>query len=224
MPRKKQYQWKISDEAEGVDTLPLSRSEKKRQSLALQNMGEELTRLGPQEVKNLDLPADLREALQLYARIGDHEGRRRQMQFIGRVMREIDPAPIRAMLDARREVSAAATATLHKAEQWRDRLLTADEAELAELVATLLDTRPVAVQPAPISETDAEADTTATATPNAPADAAEATAEAEAKPGKKALGSGELLSMAVAARKEAAENTSPQARRALFRAIHGMLA
>ena len=133
MPRKKQYQWKSSDEAEGFD-LPPSRSEKKRQSLALQNMGEELTRLGPQEVKNLDLPADLREALQLYARIGDHEGRRRQMQFIGRVMREIDPAPIRAMLDARREVSAAATAALHQAEQWRDRLLLEDSAQ-AEWIA-----------------------------------------------------------------------------------------
>ena len=208
MPRKKQYQWKISDEAEGIDSLTPSRSEKKRQSLALQNMGEELTRLGPQEVKNLDLPADLKEALNLYARIGDHEGRRRQMQFIGRVMREIDPAPIRAMLDARREVSAAATAALHKAEQWRDRLLTADEAELAELVATLLGARLIA-PPAPNDTAEAPA---------------EAPAEAEAKPGKKALGADELLAMAVAARKEVAENNSPQARRALFRAIHGMLA
>ena len=199
MPRKKQYQWKISDEAEGVDSLPPSRSEKKRQSLALQNMGEELTRLGPQEVKNLDLPADLREALQLYARIGDHEGRRRQMQFIGRVMREIDPAPIRAMLDARREVSAAATAALHKAEQWRDRLLTADEAELAELVDTLLAARP----------TQPESDSTE---------------QADTQQGKKPLGAAELRALAVAARKEAVENTSPQARRALFRAIHGMLA
>lgn len=199
MPRKKQYQWKISDEAEGVDSLPPSRSEKKRQSIALQNMGEELTRLGPQEVKNLDLPADLREALQLYARIGDHEGRRRQMQFIGRVMREIDPAPIRAMLDARREVSAAATAALHKAEQWRDRLLTADEAELAELVDTLLAARP----------TQPESDSTE---------------EADAKQGQKPLGAAELRALAVAARKEAVENTSPQARRTLFRAIHGMLA
>ena len=195
MPRKKQYQWKSSDEAEGFD-LPPSRSEKKRQSLALQNMGEELTRLGPQEVKNLDLPADLREALQLYARIGDHEGRRRQMQFIGRVMREIDPAPIRAMLDARREVSAAATAALHQAEQWRDRLLSADQGELAGLVATLLTTRA-------LPEQDAE--------------------EPEAA-GKATLPSqDELLAMTLAARKEAAENTSPQARRALFRAIHGML-
>ena len=209
MPRKKQYQWKISDEAEGVDSLPPSRSEKKRQSLALQNMGEELTRLGPQEVKNLDLPADLKEALQLYARIGDHEGRRRQMQFIGRVMREIDPAPIRAMLDARREVSAAATATLHKAEQWRDRLLTADAAELAALVDTLLAARPKAAQPATENEANADADTSA---------------GAEARPGKKPLGADELRALAVAARKEAAENSGPQARRALFRAIHGMLA
>ena len=221
MPRKKQYQWKISDEAEGVDTLPTSRSEKKRQSLALQNMGEELTRLGPQEVKNLDLPADLREALQLYARIGDHEGRRRQMQFIGRVMREIDPAPIRAMLDARREVSAAATAALHKAEQWRDRLLTADEAELAELVDTLLAARPKATQPA--AEDGPKTGIGAGTGAGAEADT-DTTAEAEAKPGKKALGAAELRALAVAARKEAVENTSPQARRALFRAIHGMLA
>ena len=195
MPRKKQYQWKSSDEAEGFD-LPPSRSEKKRQSLALQNMGEELTRLGPQEVKNLDLPADLREALQLYARIGDHEGRRRQMQFIGRVMREIDPAPIRAMLDARREVSAAATAALHQAEQWRDRLLTADQGELAGLVETLLTARALPEQDTEVPE----------------------------GAGKAALPSQEeLLTMTLAARKEAAENTSPQARRALFRAIHGML-
>ena len=221
MPRKKQYQWKISDEAEGIDSLPPSRSEKKRQSLALQNMGEELTRLGPQEVKNLDLPADLKEALHLYARIGDHEGRRRQMQFIGRVMREIDPAPIRAMLDARREVSAAATAALHKAEQWRDRLLTADEAELAELVETLLAARPTAPQHATDAAPSASAETSVEKLANAPA---EAHTEIEAKPCKKALGADELRALAVAARKEAAENTSPQARRALFRAIHGMLA
>ena len=195
MPRKKQYQWKSSDEAEGFD-LPPSRSEKKRQSLALQNMGEELTRLGPQEVKNLDLPADLKEALQLYARIGDHEGRRRQMQFIGRVMREIDPAPIRAMLDARREVSAAATAALHQAEQWRDRLLTADQGELAGLVETLLTARALPEQDTEVPEGAGKA----------------------ALPGQE-----ELLTMTLAARKEAAENTSPQARRALFRAIHGML-
>ena len=215
MPRKKQYQWKNSDEAEGFDSLPPSRSEKKRQSIALQNMGEELTRLGPQEVKNLDLPADLREALQLYARIGDHEGRRRQMQFIGRVMREIDPAPIRAMLDARREVSAAATAALHKAEQWRDRLLTADEAELAGLVETLLAARPADAQPAADIATDIATDVAAEA---------DSAGQADARPGKKALGADELRALAVAARKEAVENTSPQARRVLFRAIHGMLA
>ena len=195
MPRKNQYQWK-SDDGDGFDGLPPSRSEKKRQSIAPQNMGEELTRLGPQEVKNLDLPADLKEALQLYARIGDHEGRRRQMQFIGRVMREIDPAPIRAMLDARREVSAAATATLHQAEQWRDRLLTADQKELASLVETLLNAR---AKPAQQVE-DQEA------------------AGAKALPDPDAL-----LTMTLAARKEAAENTAPHARRALFRAIHGFL-
>ena len=137
------------------------------------------------------------------------------MQFIGRVMREIDPAPIRAMLDARREVSAAATAALHKAEQWRDRLLTADEAELAGLVETLLAARPADAQPAADIATDVATDVAAEA---------DSAGQADARPGKKALGADELRALAVAARKEAAENTSPQARRALFRAIHGMLA
>ena len=75
----------------------------------------------------------------------------------------------------------------------------ADAAELAALVDTLLAARP----------TQPESDSTE---------------ESDAKQGKKPLGAAELRALAVAARKEAAENTSPQARRALFRAIHGMLA
>jgi ribosome-associated protein len=135
MPRKKQYQWQAGECAE-TPAAP-SRSEKKRRSLALQELGEALTRLAPQEVRELNLPPDLAEALALYARIRDREGRRRQLQFIGRLMRGTDPAPIRAALEARRAKAAAAAAALHTAEQWRDRLLAAAEEELPDLLARL---------------------------------------------------------------------------------------
>ena len=108
MPRKKNYQWQAGGNVDNAEAP--SRSSKKRQSLALQALGEELTRLSPAELRHLDLTPDLREALTLYARIRDHEGRRRQMQYIGRLMRETVAGPLRAALDARRDAAAADTA------------------------------------------------------------------------------------------------------------------
>lgn len=136
MPRKKQFQWDAAS-PEGHSSDTPSRSEKKRRSHALQGLGEELTRLGAQELAALDLPPDLLEALRLHARIRDHEGRRRQMQYIGRLMRDLDPAPVRAALEAGRLRSSAATAAMHQAEQWRDRLLHAPDAELPQLLEAL---------------------------------------------------------------------------------------
>lgn len=203
MPRKKQYQWNAKDENGDQDFSQPSRSAKKRESLALQALGEELSRLGPQEVRALNLPPDLTEALALYARLRDHEGRRRQMQYIGRLMREADTEPIRAALDQRKETSAAATAALHKAEQWRERLLEAPEAELDELLRSL---------PRP-SVTD----------PNAEADTDQAEERPRSRPGKKTPGTDELRKLVLQARKEAVDKTSPQARRTLFRALHNLL-
>lgn len=201
MPRKKQYQWHAKDENGDQDFSPPSRSAKKRESLALQAMGEELSRLSPQEVQALDLPPDLAEALALYARLRDHEGRRRQMQFIGRLMREADTAPIRAALDQRKETSAAATAALHRAEQWRERLLEAPEAELDDLLRSL--PRPGA------ADSNAEADTDQT--------------EEKPRQGKKAPSTDDLRKLVLQARKEVVDKASPHARRALFRALHSLL-
>ncbi|MBB5141984.1 ribosome biogenesis factor YjgA [Desulfovibrio intestinalis] len=201
MPRKKQYQWHAKDENGDQDFSPPSRSAKKRESLALQAMGEELSRLSPQEVQALDLPPDLAEALALYARLRDHEGRRRQMQFIGRLMREADTAPIRAALDQRKETSAAATAALHRAEQWRERLLEAPEAELDDLLRSL--PRPGA------TDSNAEADTDQT--------------EEKPRQGKKAPSTDDLRKLVLQARKEVVDKASPHARRALFRALHSLL-
>lgn len=136
MPRKKSYQWRADGETEREATP--SRSAKKRQSLALQKLGEELSRLAPAELRDFDLPPELAEALAMHARIRDHEGRRRQMQYIGRLMREIDAAPLRAALAARREAASADTARFHLAEQWRESLLTAPDADVEKLLRNFL--------------------------------------------------------------------------------------
>ena len=114
MPRKKTYQWHADAETEASDAP--SRSAKKRQSTALQKLGEQLTQLDASARAALPLSADLAEALRLYDRIRDKEGRRRQLQYIGRLMREIDAGPIEEALAARTAAHQADTALLHRAE------------------------------------------------------------------------------------------------------------
>ena len=75
-----------------------SRSAKKRASTALQNLGEELAALKPADRQKLDLPPELAEALEMLDRITDREARRRQKQFIGKVMRGVEIEPILAQL------------------------------------------------------------------------------------------------------------------------------
>jgi len=77
-----------------------SRSCKKRESTALQKRGEELAALGPGTWKALPLPEGLCEALYDIGRMKSHEARRRQMQYIGRLMREADPKEMDALLVA----------------------------------------------------------------------------------------------------------------------------
>lgn len=76
-----------------------SRSAKKRASTALQKLGEQLAKLPPQKRDKLDLPPELVEALAMHDKITDHEGKRRQKQFIGRIMREVDAEDIARQLD-----------------------------------------------------------------------------------------------------------------------------
>lgn len=131
MARKQRYQWQ--DGAPTEQEEGLSRSEMKRRSTALQKMGEELAALPLSALEDMPLTADLREELAMLKRITDREGRRRQMQFIGRLMREQDAPAIREALDALAAGHKAGTALFHRAEQWRHRLLTEDAGQLAAL-------------------------------------------------------------------------------------------
>ena len=109
-----------------------SKSQKKREMAALQDMGEELVALGRESLAKVALPEDLLDAVRDCQRFTQHEAKRRQLQYIGRIMRDIDPEPIRAALDEINGVSAAATARMHALERLRTRLLE-DEKVLGEI-------------------------------------------------------------------------------------------
>lgn len=108
-----------------------SKTELKAQSAQLQALGEALLTLRPVLREALALPARLEEALAELARITDFEGRRRQSQYVGKLMRQLDEdgiAAIHAALEQQRQGAAQDTLLLHAAEDWRERLAAPDAA------------------------------------------------------------------------------------------------
>jgi ribosome-associated protein len=101
----------------------ISKTRRKRQMTELQQVGAALVRLSPEQIARLDLPEALREAVLECKRFRKHEAVRRQMQYIGRLMRDVDAAPIIEQLHAIEAPSRKQTALLHLAEQWRDEIM-----------------------------------------------------------------------------------------------------
>ncbi|MBK9245351.1 MAG: DUF615 domain-containing protein [Burkholderiales bacterium] len=122
--------------AEPLAAARPSKSQRKREMSALQDLGESLLRLSAAELARIDLPEALREALADAAQLGSHEARRRQLQYIGRLMRQVDPAPLRAAIDDATGESKQAVALMHRCERLRDALL-ADDAALDGVLAEL---------------------------------------------------------------------------------------
>ena len=95
---------------------------------ALQDLGEALTTLPPARLAATEMPDALREAIAEFHRTRSHEGRRRQLQYIGKQMRATDEAPLREAVAAFRLGSARDALQLHEAERWRDELVGDDAA------------------------------------------------------------------------------------------------
>ena len=109
----------------------VSRTKKKQLVEELQKLGAALIALPSAQLDALGLPAELLAAVREAQRITSHEARRRQVQFIGKVMRRVDPEPVRAALAAMAGQSASARARQKRLEQWRERLI-GDDAALTE--------------------------------------------------------------------------------------------
>jgi len=105
-----------------------SKSQRKREANALQGLGKQLVDLSKDRLEKMDLPDALRAEVLEAKRITSHGAIRRQMQLIGKLMREVDAESIAAQLAEIRGESDAAKAAFHALEQWRDRLLNDDQA------------------------------------------------------------------------------------------------
>ncbi len=106
----------------------VSKTRMKKQMNDLQDLGMELTKLSPDTLKKIGLDEELLEAVLAYKKITSNGALKRQGQFIGRLMRDTDSAPIEAFLAKLRGDNAAHNAFLQRIEQARDRLLSDDGA------------------------------------------------------------------------------------------------
>ena len=106
-----------------------SKTRLKQQMHDLQALGKALDEMPAHRLKAIAaMPESLLEALLDLKRIRSHEGRRRQLQYIGKLMRGVDPAPLREAVAAFKLPGARETLALHTAERWRDRLVADDDA------------------------------------------------------------------------------------------------
>lgn len=110
-----------------LDAKP-SKTRIKKDMHELQALGEALVELSADQLKTVEMPDLLRDAVMEARRLNRREARRRQLQYIGRLMRDVEVAPIRAKIDAWQGRSADATAALHRIERWRERLIENDDA------------------------------------------------------------------------------------------------
>jgi ribosome-associated protein len=118
--------------------LAPSRSEKKRQSRGLQDLGWELVELPEAELAGMPLPDDVRDAVEVARRITSNGARARQRLYIGKLLRRIDTDPIRLALDRRGEMDRRRVLREKAVERWRDRLL-ADETSAWTEIGAMVD-------------------------------------------------------------------------------------
>lgn len=116
-----------AEDAAGIYAGP-SKSSLKREMHALQDLGEQLVALSSERLAKVPMPEALLAAVKDAQRISKHGARRRQLQYIGKLMRHIDPVPIQAQLDAFNGVSKAEVARQHRLERLRTELMDDDRA------------------------------------------------------------------------------------------------
>ncbi len=111
----------------GSEAAP-SKTARKKQAHALQELGLTLARLPDERRRAVDMPDDLREAIEHYLQFRSHEARRRQLQLVGKLLRRIDPAPLVEAVERFHSGRSAEAERLHAVERWRSALIADDEA------------------------------------------------------------------------------------------------
>jgi len=122
----------LPEEFDEIDDRP-SRSQLKRESHDLQQLGEEFAALGDTIVKDANLRPEVEKALLLIKKLTKHEARRRHLQYVGKLMRTFDTTHLREAVEAARQGHSIKTAEFHRLEILRDRLVGGDDDLLQEL-------------------------------------------------------------------------------------------
>lgn len=120
--------WPVSKRQAAIDGTAPSRNELKKQMQDLQELGEAVAALPVDRLDKLNIDERLRDAIDELRRTRSFEGKRRQLQYIGKLMKAEDPEPLREAVASFRVGSATDTLALHQAEYWRDQLLAGDDA------------------------------------------------------------------------------------------------
>jgi ribosome-associated protein len=118
----------LSKRQAAIDGMAPSRNELKKQMQDLQELGEAVASLPVDRLDKLKIDERLRDAIDELRRTRSFEGKRRQIQYIGKLMKHQDPEPLREAVASFRVGSATDTLALHQAEYWRDQLLATDDA------------------------------------------------------------------------------------------------
>lgn len=111
-----------------------SKSQRKRDMLALQKLGEALVELSPSQLEKIPLEGRLAEAIDAARELKSREARRRQLQYIGRLMRDIDPLPIEEAISKIQLQHQQGKAQFHQIERWRDKLIAEGDKQLEEFI------------------------------------------------------------------------------------------
>src|SRR5271166_460730 len=122
------------DDSGETEAQHQSKSARKREAAALQELGVQLSALPDQEIKALELPDNLFVALRDLRRLPSHGAQVRQRQYIGKLMRDIDPEPVLAKLAERKQRHDLEIRHFQQIERWRDRLLSDDTAAVDEFL------------------------------------------------------------------------------------------
>jgi ribosome-associated protein len=133
-PSRSRNQYELEEEA---DYGP-SRTQKRRDALAVLALAQQLVDLQPSRLAKLPLPDDVRHEIDVTRRTPSHGAKKRQLAFLAKVMRRYDDedfAAVRAELGENREKQRQETAAMHRLESMRDRLIAEDETALSELIA-----------------------------------------------------------------------------------------
>ena len=111
-----------------------SKTEKKKDAIALQDLGEKLVKLPDEQLKGIDMPEELSNAVRQAKTIKSHGALKRQMQFIGTLMRKIDSAPVREAIDGIEQGNYKKAIEFKETERYRDELMAGNKELMDEIL------------------------------------------------------------------------------------------